>query len=193
MKLKLIESKDELPGVHTFVFESEQPVSWQPGQYMHYVFDHPEADGRGNERWFTIAAPPFEGKIHITTRIATDKGSSFKKALLNLRIGDTVEADGPEGDFVLKEGDFHHVLIAGGIGITPYYAMLSQLIHDNKPTNVDLLYANSDDKFVFNEELTAWAAKDPTLKIHKFIEKRITEEDLKPYVNDAKYLVRSRW
>jgi ferredoxin-NADP reductase len=188
MTLTLVESKDEFPGVHTFVFEPEEPITWQPGQYMHYVFDHPSADSRGNERWFTIASPPFEKDIHITTRITSDKGSSFKQALLDLKPGDTVEADGPEGDFVLKEGDFHHILTAGGIGITPYYAMLSQLAHDNEPANVDLLYANSDDKFIFDDELTAWAIKDPTLKIHKFVDKRITEEDLKPFVGDPKNL-----
>ena len=184
MKMKFIMSKDQQPGVHTFVFEPSEPISWQPGQYMHYVLEHPDADDRGTERWFTIASPPYEKNIQITTRIA-DKSSSFKKALLAMKIGDSIDADGPKGQFILKEGDYHHILIAGGIGITPYHSMLAQLAHDNKPANADLLYANNDDNFVFDDQLASWAAKDPTLKIHKFVDKHIETEDFKPYLADA--------
>ena len=186
MKMKLIVSIEQQPGVHTFVFEPSQPISWQPGQYMHYVLEHPNPDERGTERWFTIASPPYEKNIQITTRLASEEGSSFKKALMAMKIGDNIEADGPKGQFILKEGDYHHVLIAGGIGITPYHSMLAQLAHDSQPANAELLYANNDDNFVFDDELASWAAKDPTLKIHKFIDKHIQVEDLKSYLSDEK-------
>jgi len=186
MKMKFLGKQQLLTDVYTFMFEPEQPIEWQPGQYMHYLFQHPSPDERGIERWFTISAPPYEKHITITTRLAADHGSSFKHALMNLKEGDTVEADGPKGKFVLQAGASPHVLIAGGIGITPYHAMLAQLAHDNQPANADLLYANRDNQFVFDEELAAIGAKDPTLKIIKFIDKKITEEDLKPYLSDSK-------
>jgi ferredoxin-NADP reductase len=184
MKMKLIVSKEPQPGVHTFVFEPSEPISWQPGQYMHYIFEHPDPDERGFERWFTIASPPYEKNIQITTRIATDHGSSFKQALLSLKIGDSVEANGPKGQFILRAGDYHHILIAGGIGITPYHSMLAQLAHDHKPANADILYANNDDNFVFDAELAGWAGRDPSLKIHKFVDKHIEAGDLKPYLDE---------
>lgn len=186
MKLKFIAKKQLLPDVYTFEFEPEESIDWQPGQYMHYLFTHPRPDERGIERWFTISAPPYEKHITITTRLAADHGSSFKTALMALQPGDSVEADGPKGKFILQDGAGKHVLIAGGIGITPYHSMLAQLAHDNKPANADLLYANRDEQFVFDEELAAITARDPTFRVIKFVDKKITEPDLKPYLADPK-------
>ncbi len=184
MKMKLIVSREQQSGVHTFVFEPSEPISWQPGQYMHYVLEHPNPDERGPERYFTIASAPYEKNIQITTRLAAERGSSFKRAIMNLANGDEIESDGPRGQFILRNGDYHHILIAGGIGITPYHSMLAQLNYDNKPSNVDLLYANNDDNFVFFAELTGWASQDPSLKIHKFVDKHIEANDLKAYLDE---------
>lgn len=188
MKLQFVSKKEEVIGVCTLVFEAREEIAWRPGQYMHYVLEHSDADDRGVERWFTISSAPFERHITITTRLDGDPESSFKKALSQMGAGDTIEADGPKGNFVLREGDWRHVLIAGGIGITPYRSMLAQLGHEQKPANAILLYANRDKNFVFEGELDTLAAKDPTLKIQKFIDRRITKEDLAPYVADTKSL-----
>lgn len=188
MKLRFMNKKEEVEGVCSFVFEPEQPITWQPGQYMHYVLEHLDADDRGTERWFTISAAPFERHIMLTTRLDADPESSFKKTLNQLQENDALEADGPKGKFVLREGGWRHILIAGGIGVTPYRSMLAQLAHDNQPANAVLLYANRDVNFVFDDELEELTTKDPTFKIQKFIDKRITQEDLAPYVADKKSL-----
>ncbi|HEU5005297.1 MAG TPA: FAD-dependent oxidoreductase [Candidatus Saccharimonadales bacterium] len=185
MKMQLIEKKQLQSSVYSFVFRPDQQVTWQPGQYMHYVLAHPDADDRGIERWFTISSAPYEKNIMITTRFSYEKSSSFKKALTELKVGDEIEADGPKGSFTYKEGDYRHVFIAGGIGITPYHSMLAELAHENKPANTDLLYANNDDNFVFGDELAAIAAHDPTLQIKKFVDKRISDQDLAPYAKQA--------
>src|SRR5581483_5268445 len=135
MNIKLVSKRQEVEGVETFILEPSEPVDWQPGQYMHYVFEHPNADDRGCERWFTIASAPFEKHLQITTRIDGDPESSFKQALNKLEIGQGFAADGPKGSFTLKQGDFKHILIAGGIGITPYRSQLAQLAHDDQPAN----------------------------------------------------------
>ncbi len=76
----------------------------------------------------------------LTTRFAP-KSSSFKKALKNLRRGDAVEAHDLEGDFVMDDSKKTFVFIAGGIGITPFRAILLDLDYNKKPLNVQLLYA----------------------------------------------------
>ena len=129
MNLRLIERHSETNGVLTFTFEPEQPMVWQAGQYLHYTLRHDQEDDRGSERWFTIAAPPFERRPRITTRLAAES-SSFKQALGRLPLGGVIEADGPEGDFVVDDPEHDYVFIAGGIGITPFRAILLQLDHD---------------------------------------------------------------
>ncbi len=187
MKLKLLEKRPQIENVFTFVFEPDKKVSWQPGQYLHYELPHPDADDRGIERWFTISAPPYEKTIQLTTRFDTKRSSTFKEALENLRPGAEIEAGEPRGDFLLEPDAARHILIAGGIGITPYHSQLLQLDHDGQKLNIDLLYANRDDNFVFDDEFQKLAAKHPEFKIHKFVgDQKITKEDLEPYLSDPK-------
>ena len=186
MKLTLVERKKLFDDVETFYFEPEQPVNWQPGQYMHYFFEHPGADDRGTERWFTISAPPYEKRISITTRFTDEKGSSFKKALRDLKVGGTINAEGPGGKFVISDTSKKPVLVAGGIGVTPYHSMLLQMDHDGQDIDLELLYANRDNNFVFDDEFAALQKKHPNFKIHKFVgDRHIEEADLEPYADDA--------
>lgn len=185
MKLKFLGRQPQIENVYTFSFEPEEPVSWQPGQYLHYELPHPDADDRGVERWFTISAPPYNKQIQLTTRFDPERSSSFKQALKQLKEGQEIEVGEPRGSFLLEPDASRHVLIAGGIGVTPYHSMLLQLEHDGKPLNVDLLYANRDSNFVFDDEFQALAAKHPEFKISKFVgDERITKEDLQPYLQD---------
>ena len=185
MRIKFVGKKKEIENVYSFIFEPNRVVSWQPGQYLHYELSHPSVDGRGIERWFTISSPPYEKHPTITTRFDPKRSSTFKKALLNLKEGSEIEAGEPRGDFLLNSDASRHVLIAGGIGITPYRSMLLQLDHDNKPLNIDLFYANRDENFVFDDEFQNLVTKYSEFKIHKIVgDQRITENDLKPYLED---------
>ena len=190
MKLTLVERKKLFDDVETFYFEPEQPVEWQPGQYMHYVLPHPNQDDRGQERWFTISNPPYAKNISITTRFTDKDGSSFKHALQDMKIGGSVEADGPKGKFVLEDNGKKSILVAGGIGVTPYHSMLLQMDHDGQDIDLELLYANRDDNFVFGDEFAALQTKHPNFKFHKFVgERHIEESDLKPYADEPDTII----
>jgi ferredoxin-NADP reductase len=190
MELKLIGHKSLSDNVESFLFKPDQPLSWQPGQYMHYFFEHPGADDRGIERWFTISSPPYEKTLAITTRFAGDKGSTFKKALKTMPLGTAIKADGPGGKFVIGDASKKLVLVAGGIGITPYYSMLMQMDHDGQDIKADLLYANRDANFVFGPQLDALEQKHPGFHIHKFVgDRHIELSDLKPYADDPDTII----
>jgi ferredoxin-NADP reductase len=193
MKFKLLQKKAVGQDVKTFIFEPSETLNWQPGQYMHYVFNHPNPDDRGIERWFTISSPPFEGRPAITTRFTEPKGSSFKHALDNLNPGDEIEADGPKGKFVVEDPAKQYIFIAGGIGITPFRSILLQLAHDKQPINVDLMYANRDDNFIFDDEFQDITGGNPNFRIHKFVSpKKIEADDIKAAagkLNDPEYYV----
>ncbi len=187
MYLELLEKRVEVEGVTSFIFKPEEPVKWAPGQYLHYVLHHLPTDDRGSDRWFTNSAAPFEKNIRITTRFANRKGSSFKKALVGLKVGKWIEITGAEGDFTLDNPDHEHVFIAGGIGITPYRSIITQLAHDKKPINITLLYANRDNNIVFKNELEKISKANPNLKIHYIISpQRIDEAKIKEFVPELK-------
>jgi ferredoxin-NADP reductase len=185
MKLHFVSSHPEMENVQTFKFEPEQPIAWQPGQYMHYVLENLQPDDKGNERWFTISTAPFEKLIAITTRLDNLPFSNFKQALVDMKAGDMIEADGPKGQFVLQDGDRRHVLIAGGIGITPFRSMLAELAHNQQSKTIDLLYANRDNNFVFGQELKDLQSNYSSLTIKEFVDRRLELDDFKPYLSDS--------
>ena len=193
MKFKLVEKIDISKDIKTFIFEPQEKIAWQPGQYIHYVLDHPHPDDRKTERWFTVSNAPYQGHPSITTRFADQKGSSFKHALENMAAGDTIEADGPKGKFVLEDPAKDYIFIAGGIGVTPFRSILLQLAHDKKPINVDLMYANRDDNFIFDDEFQKIAGINPNFRIHKFVSpKKIQEADIKAIaskLSDPEYYI----
>lgn len=186
MKFILKEKKQETSDVISFIFQPLEPLSWQPGQFIHYVLHHRPTDERGSDRWFTNAAAPFENHVQITTRIATEKGSSFKKEFIHVQEGEAIEASVVEGDFTLDDPGKQYVFIAGGIGITPFRSILKQLAYDKKPINVTLLYANRDEKdIVYQQELEAIAKENPTFVIHYiFSPEHIDETKIRALIPD---------
>lgn len=184
MKLTLISKKSEAGGATSFVFQPDSALAWQAGQFLHYTLPHKNPDERKTERYFTISAAPFEKNVMVTARFS-EKGSSFKKALSALPIGGTIEAEGPEGDFVVDDPSAEFVFIAGGIGVTPYRSILLDL--DNKGISIKckLLYANRDNNFIFREELEALAKKHPNFRIRYFVDpERIDEAAIKQEAPD---------
>jgi ferredoxin-NADP reductase len=170
MKFKFMRSTPVTSDVISFIFEPEEPVSWQPGQYFHYVLNHPQADDRGTKRWFTNAAAPSEGHVMISTRITTDHGSSFKQALQQLKPGDVIEADGPEGDFTVEDFSRNYIFVAGGIGITPFRSILIEAQKQGNRIKTTLLYANRTNEIPFSEALDQLAVTNPNLKIEYVIQ-----------------------
>lgn len=181
----LLKSKTTIQeGVKSFIFEPEEKITWEPGQYLHYVLEHDNPDDRGVERWFTIASAPYENEVAITTRFDGERMSSFKAALQQMDEGEIIEADGPKGKFILQPGEHRHVFISGGIGITPFHSMIKQFAHDNHMPKIDLLYANRDGNFVYMDELQRISKDFPSLHIVEFAGKQIEEGDLEPYLAD---------
>ncbi len=185
MILTLRERKPEAKDVESFVFEPAGPLVWKAGQYLHYVLHHRPTDDRGSDRWFTVSAAPSEGHVMVTTRFAGDKGSSFKKELATLKVGDTIEISEVEGDFIIEDPSAEYVFIAGGIGITPFRAILTEAASAGVMPKVTLLYGNRDTDVPFKAELDAIAANNPNLAIHYITApEKIDEAAIRAHVAD---------
>jgi ferredoxin-NADP reductase len=185
-KLTLADKHQETRDTVSFRFKTDEIRMWRPGQYLHYTLDHKYPDSRGIERYFTISSAPFEGCIQITTRFS-EKNSSFKNALRGMVVGGSIDADGLDGDFVVEDPARRLVFIAGGIGVTPYRAMLRAMDHAGIPAEVDLLYANRDEDFPFKGELELLAQRHSRLKIHYFAgSNRLDERSIREIVGELR-------
>jgi ferredoxin-NADP reductase/Na+-translocating ferredoxin:NAD+ oxidoreductase RnfD subunit len=124
-----------------FVFASDRPLAFAPGQYLEFALGVPHGDSRGNHRYFTIASAPTEADLRLGVKF-NPQPSAFKAALAALRPGDTVFASGLAGDFVLpRRHDAKLAFLAGGIGITPFRSMLKYLLDRGERRPIVLLYA----------------------------------------------------
>lgn len=138
-----------------FEFRPHAPVAFLPGQYMELSLPHGKTDARGWRRVFSIAAAP-GGDIRFGMRVP-ERSSSFKSALLALEPGTTVSATSVSGDFLLpKDAARPLLLVAAGIGITPFVSQLEHLTARGEKRDIVLLYSvtNTDD-IAFGEVLRA--------------------------------------
>lgn len=189
MKLKLYSRRSESPGVESFLFRSEKPLVWKAGQFLHYVLNHAPTDDRGSDRWFTIASAPYERHVMLTTRFAPKQkqGSTFKRALKKLRRGDTIEVSDLEGDFIVSDPGKQYVFIAGGIGITPFRAILKEAAHAGKRLRAILLYANRTTVAAYRKDLDAMARRNRHLVIHYLFDpQRLDRKTIQELVPDLK-------
>jgi ferredoxin-NADP reductase/Na+-translocating ferredoxin:NAD+ oxidoreductase RnfD subunit len=130
------------PDLWEFVFASDKKINFQPGQYLEWTMGQDKPDHGGNRRYFTIASSPTEGQLKIGVKGNNGK-SSFKHTLLSMKRGDTIVASQLAGDFTLPSAkDEKLVLIAGGIGITPFRSMIKYILDRREKRDVVLFYSN---------------------------------------------------
>lgn len=137
--------------IYSFFFRRPPDFNFLPGQYLRMILHHDSSDDKGSSRFFTIASSPLEKYIMITTKL---RESTFKRELLNIKIGQNVLIFGPIGNFYLDD-DLKDpvVFIAGGMGITPYYSMIKYLHKKRIKTHATLLayFKNIEDRIFYDD------------------------------------------
>lgn len=125
------------PGIREVAFASDAAVRFRPGQWIELHVPHAGTDARGSRRVFSLATPPDHGDgVAVAFRV-TEALSSFKRALSELPEGGVVRATGIGGDFVLpKDATVPLLLVAGGIGITPFVSQLADLARSGEQRDV---------------------------------------------------------
>ncbi|MGI8414816.1 MAG: ferredoxin--NADP reductase [Nakamurella sp.] len=145
IELAMTAKRSLTPSSMEFVFRPTRGLAFTPGQYLELTVPHRSMDSRGARRAFSIASAPADADaVKIGIKIAAEKGSSFKRALCELDVGDTVRATGIAGDFRLpKDTGKPLLLVAGGIGITPFVSQLAALDPDHR-RDIVVVYASSN-------------------------------------------------
>lgn len=173
MKAKLVNKVQEARGTKSFYWQPEKEIDYLAGQYFYFTLpklNYP--DPRGSTRHFTASSSPTEGKLlRLTTRIREESG--YKRTLDELKIGQEIEIEGPNGTLIfdektVAEGKPGHTFLAGGIGITPFRSMIRYIADKKLITNVHLIYSNSDSDFAFKDELVKLDKENESIKIDFF-------------------------
>ncbi len=127
----------------TMVFHFAKPAGFmhRAGQsLLMTLVNPPERDGEGDSRTFTIASAPHEADLMIATRM---RDTAFKRVLKKAAHGTRLTIDGPNGQMVLHDDTSRPaVFLAGGIGITPFRAMVGHAAHEKLPHRLYLFYSN---------------------------------------------------
>ncbi len=153
MQITFEHSHNDAASTYTYFFKPERQVDYIPGQFVEVTISHDDSDSRGTKRWFTLSSSPDQKLISITTRIQSENGSSYKRALQSLKRGDQISISDPMGDFVMpKLTDTPLIFVAAGIGITPYLSMLQWLAETDETRPIKFLQAvTSEDDIAFQD------------------------------------------
>lgn len=156
----------ELVAERTMAFRFAKPADWsyRAGQFIDITLhEPPETDAEGDTRGFSISSAPCEDEIMITTRL---RDTAFKRVLQQVPLGTSMKLEGPFGDFRLHHAARPAVLLAGGIGITPFRSILVETIRcGTLPYRAVLFHANHrPEDAPFADELTALARTEPKLR-----------------------------
>ena len=167
-KLTLAEVDDVTHNVKTFRFRPPDRGSlkfdYLPGQFLTL---HIAPHGIPTKRSYTIASTPtWRDRIEITVKREAH-GLVSRWLHEDLRVGDEVEIEAPNGTFVFTGREAESVvLIGGGVGITPMMSVARYLTETGWPGKVSLLLGfRAPGDLLFREELGQLAAKNANLSV----------------------------
>jgi predicted ferric reductase len=112
---------------------------------------------------FSSSAAAADGRVEMSIRNLGD----FTSEIYKVPVGQRVYIDGPYGAFTIGNPADMHVLIAGGVGVTPMMSMIRTLADQGDTRPVILLYGSKDWKSItFRDELEALKARLNLTVVH---------------------------
>lgn len=173
--------RKETSDTKTFVLESDQPVTYQPGQFVTLVLKKGEQEIR---RPYSFSSHPKWDPLPFITVKRIPNGEMSRWLCDEATEGEDVSTSGVSGMFTLPPDTttFKQVLLlAAGSGITPLFSILKEVLRFHPHLRVLLIYSNrSESSTIFLDELKSLARTYPS---------RLTIEFL---FSDAKNLRRAR-
>lgn len=159
-KVTLLRILKRTEDVRSFQFSKPQAFKFLPGQYL--LVSVPK-NGKILMKPLSISSSPTEDFLEFTKRLT---GHEFSNVMAELRVGDEIFIQGPNGSFTF-EGEYPKVgMLAGGIGITPLMSMIKYCTHKQVHSSIILLYGNrSEDNIPYFEELNKLATNNNNFKV----------------------------
>jgi len=138
---KLLGRTDVAKDTMAFQFEKPRNFLFRAGQSVDVTLLAPAQDSPATlTHAFSIASDPSDEELMIATRM---RDTAFKRSLSALPIGTDVRIEGAMGSFTLHNNTARPaVLLAGGIGITPFLSIVSDAQKRGLHHRIILFYAN---------------------------------------------------
>jgi anaerobic selenocysteine-containing dehydrogenase/ferredoxin-NADP reductase len=143
---------------------------YQPGQFLTVALDEASA-AEGCVRSYSLSGDGREACAQYRVSVKkVAEGLVSSKLVDDLKPGQTILAQLPSGRFVLPlRNEFPVVLVAGGIGITPFMSYLEMLARQPRRPEVWLYYGvRNGQEHAFKARLDALAAQMPELHVVTF-------------------------
>lgn len=139
--VKLERRQQVAEGTMAFCFGKPAGFEFAGGQSIDVtLINPPQTDAEGNTRALSLASAPHEPYLMVATRL---RDTAFKRTLKTLEPGTEVKIEGPFGSMTLhRKTNRPAVILAGGIGITPFRSMLVQATKANTGHGLFLFYSN---------------------------------------------------
>lgn len=139
--IELVKNEPAANSTMAFYFRKPKEFSFRAGQYIDMTIPKKlDANDPDNIRSFSIASAPYENELLFAMRM---RKSKFKQTLKKLNPGNTVDIQGPLGEFTLPHSSAKPlVFIAGGIGVTPFFSMIKQAAYEKQAQPITLFYSN---------------------------------------------------
>jgi len=137
-------------------------IRFKAGQFISFNLTPPGGE-RLVIRPYSIASSPDESNriTLVFNRVPGGHGSTY---LFNLKEGDSVSFEGPQGSFYLRERARNVLFVATGTGIAPIRSMLSDLMNNGYSGAASLYWGLRNQRDVYyQQEFDALAVRYPNL------------------------------
>ena len=151
-------------------FHAQRPLTFKAGQFGLWIVPG------GGLKPFTVASAPEEELITLGTSLGSQ--SRFKRALAKLTPGDKVRLIGPVGDFTLDRTAPAVVMLAQGVGVTPFRSILRHAAMSGSDKRTTLIHVGNQHAFRRDTEAAATEAHYPTSRerFNKALEAAVREQ-----------------
>lgn len=161
---EIIAHEQRGPDLAVITVRPEAPIHYLPGQSMSV-----QAPQRPRMwRFYSPAnAPRADGSLEFHVR-ALDGGWVSSALVLSASVGDVLKVGPPVGRLTLAEGSEHLLMLAGGTGLAPLWAIAEQALsrRDQPERRITLFHeAHSERQLYDLARLEAAAAADPRLEV----------------------------
>lgn len=161
VKEKIIESPTIVTLQLTLV-DDTIPV-YRPGQFITVYFSEL---GTPEGKAYSISSSPSEKTLAITIRAI----GLFSNKLCSMNRGDSFEASLPYGYFFSESDAVPLVLVAGGIGVTPFRSMIVESLRQFPARKIALFQSSrTADDLVFRKEFDELSRKYTNFKTIFFV------------------------